>query len=159
MEVNTTKVVPIKTLRGLSLVGIDVEKNGFVKMLSMYLKAFPALEIVFLGARELDVLGWKLFVRKPELRGLFKEIELPKLKCLWLRAWSIDFEDLVSLKADALQWIVFEECKGMNGGWKRIVNGKWNRAVVIESDTRLKHGIDFSKYRDIAKSKFEVVGC
>ena len=158
LDVNTTKVVPIKTLRGLSLVGIDVEKNGFVRTLLMFLKAFPALEILFLGARQMEVLGWKLFVRKPELRGLFTELEFPRLKCLWLRAWSIDFEDFMLLKADSLQWIVFEECRGMNGGWKKIVGEKWNGAVVIESDTRFKQGIDFSTYRDIAKSKFAFAG-
>src|SRR5436190_23855167 len=115
-------------------------------MLSAYVSTFPALEILVLGAREVNLLGWKLFVNKPELRGAFNGLELPKLKCLWLRAWIVDCQELLSLKTSTLQWIVVEECKGMNGGWIKAVRGKWPRAVVIESATRLKDGVNFAKY-------------
>ena len=150
------QVTPIRTLRGLSLVGIDVKKNGFVRMLSTYLRAFPALEILFLGARETNILGWKFFVRRPELRGIFKGIKLPKLKCLWLRAWAVDCQDLVSLKSNALGWIVIEDCKGLNGGWIKAVEG--DGAIVIESDTGFKDGIDFRRYANLAKNKITFTG-
>jgi len=148
-----TRITPILTLRGLSLVGIDLATaKGFTKMLSVYVQSFPLLEILVLGARETDILGWKLFKKKPELQGLFNGLDLPKLKCLWLRSWIVDCQELVSLKTNVLRWIVVEECKGMNGGWIKSVKSKWKDAVVIESDTRL-NGIDFSSYRNPAKSR------
>jgi hypothetical protein len=137
-------ITPIRTLRGLSLVGLDSEskKQTFAKILSRYIANFPALEILFLGARETDVLGWKLFVMKPRLGKVFADMDLPKLKVLWLRAWIVDCEDLMSLKADNLQFLVTEECKGMNGGWIKAASRKWKGLTVVETDSRLNEGFD-----------------
>jgi hypothetical protein len=135
-------VTPIRTLRGLSLVELDMEskKQTFAKILSRYIATFPSLEIVFLGARETDALGWKLFVMKPKLGKLFADMNLPRLKVLWLRAWIVDCEDLMSLKAENLQFLVVEECKGMNGGWIKAASRKWKGLTVVETDSQLKEG-------------------
>ena len=142
-----TKVVPIKTLRGLSLLGIDFcDTKGFGGLgpvISTYVAAFPGLEYFILGVREKDLLRWKkIFNRKPELKGLFSRVKTPKLKVLWLRGWIVDYADLLSLEA-AMRFLVVEECKGMNGGWLKAVHGKWPGISVIERDTPIKEGIDF----------------
>ena len=137
-------VTPIHTLRGLSLVGLDTEskKQTFAKILSRYIANFPALEILVLGAKDKDLLGWRLFVMKPKLGKLFDQMELPKLKVLWMRAWILDCEDLLTLKAEKLQFLVVEECKGMNGGWIKAASRKWKGLTVVETDTRLSEGFD-----------------
>jgi hypothetical protein len=142
------KIAPIRTLRGLSLVGFDVvdKKKGpmpFTTLLSTYLSSLPSLEILFLGARDMDYLGLKIFVRRPELGSIFAKLRLPKLKVLWLRSWEVDCQDLMMLKADRLRWLMVEECKGMNGGWVKAVTAKWKGIVVVESAERLKDGVDF----------------
>lgn len=135
-------VTSIRTLRGLSLIGLDMEskKLTFAKMLSGYIATFPSLEIVVLGARETDALGWKLFVMRPKLGKLFADMELPRLKVLWLRAWIVDCEDLMLLKAENLRFLVIEECKGMNGGWIKAASRKWQGLTVVETDSQLKEG-------------------
>jgi len=137
-------VTPIHTLRGLSLVGLDTEskKQTFAKILSRYIAKFPALEILVLGAKDKDLLGWRLFVMKPKLGRIFDQMELPKLKVLWMRAWILDCEDLLTLKAEKLQFLVVEECKGMNGGWIKAASRKWKGLTVVETDTRLSEGFD-----------------
>jgi hypothetical protein len=147
-----SKVVPIKTLRGLSLLGmefVDTKSYGGVGVvLSAYVAAFaPTLEYFILGAKDPD--RWKIFSRKPELRGLFSRLQTPRLKVLWLRGWSVDYADLLSLEACAVRFLVVEECKGMNGGWIKAVRGKWTGVAVIESDTVIKGGVDF---RAVAKA-------
>ena len=141
-----TKVVPIKTLRGLSLLGMEFTDTkpfgGVGTVLSTYVAAFPTLEYLILGAREL--VGWKIFSRrKPELRGLFSRLTMSRLRVLWLRGWSIDYADLLALEAEMVRFLVVEECKGMNGGWIKAVQGKWTGVSVIETDTPIKDGIDF----------------
>jgi hypothetical protein len=142
------KIAPIRTLRGLSLVGFDVvdkkkSPKPFAMVLSTYLSCLPSLEMLFLGARDMDYLGLKLFVRRPELGSIFAKLCLPKMKVLWLRSWEVDCQDLMMLKADRLRWLMVEECKGMNGGWVKAVSAKWKGIVVVESAERLKDGIDF----------------
>jgi hypothetical protein len=137
------EITPMYSLRGLSLVGIDVieskkaKTNVFARMLATYIRTFPALEILVLGAREMDVLGWKLFVRKPELGAVFNGMELPRLKVLWLRAWVVNCSDLLSLRSDTVEWVIVEACRGLNGGWVKAVEEKWKKAVIFETDTRL----------------------
>ena len=155
---------PIYTLRGLSLVGIDFvgvylseRRTGeFVKMLSRFIACFPGLEYLFIGAKQTpNVWGWNILT-PPKLSNLFNGMELTKLKVLWLRGWTIDCVDILSLKTNALQYVVIEECKGVNGGWIKGVMSKWKRANVIESDTRFKNGVDFGEWRvDLQKSKIE----
>ena len=136
------EVSPMRTLRGLSLIELDLEskKQTFAKILSRYITSFPSLEIVVLGARETDALGWKLFVMKPKLGKLFADMELPRLRVLWMRAWIVDCKDLMSLKAENLQFLVIEECKGMNGGWIKAASRKWKGLTVVETDSQLKEG-------------------
>lgn len=79
---------------------------------------------------------------KPKLGKVFNEMDLPKLKVLWMRAWIMDCEDLLTLKAENLQFLVVEECKGMNGGWIKAASRKWKGLTVVETDTRLSEGFD-----------------
>jgi len=156
----TEKVSPILTLRGLALVGLDIveaktSSHPFANMLSKYLCDLVQLEILMFGARDTDVLGWKLFVRKPEMGPLFVGYSLPKLKFLWLRGWVIDCLDLLALKANSLKWLVLEECKGMNGGWVKALRNNWKDIVVVESDTRLKDGIDLFTWKKRARKGIE----
>jgi hypothetical protein len=139
------KITPINTLRGLSLIGIEIldtkkSESTLARVLSGYLSTMSKLEILVLGAR--DTVGWKLFVRRAEMGPLFPGIQLPHLKFLWLRSWSIDCHDLLSLKAKYLKWLVLEECKGMNGGWIKALTGHWKGLTIIESDTKLKDGVN-----------------
>jgi hypothetical protein len=150
IEDGKTKITPIRTLRGLGLLAID-GKQGCLGWLTGYISSFPALEILVLGAKEKDALGWKLFVRKPDLGRIFAEMELPRLNVVWLRGWKLDCGDLVALRAERLRWIALEDCKGMNGGWIKAVTGKWKGVVVVESDSRFKDGVDFRGWRARAK--------
>jgi hypothetical protein len=148
-----SKVVPIKTLRGLSLLGIEFADTkpygGVGAVVSAYVAAFaPTLEYFILGARDMD--RWKIFSRKPELRNLFSRLQTPRLKVLWLRGWSVDYAELLGLEARGLRFLVVEECKGMNGGWIKAVQGKWTGISVIETDTPIKEGVDF---RAVAKAR------
>jgi len=160
-EVNgEEKIAPIMTLRGLALVGIDIietkkSDHPYANILSKYLCELTQLEILMLGARDTDLLGWKLFVRKPEMGLLFKRLQLSRLKFLWLRGWAVDCMDLLSLKASFLKWLVLEECKGMNGGWVKAIRGYWTDIVVVESDIRLKDGIDLYTWKRRARSGIE----
>lgn len=152
------QVQPMFGLRGLSLVGIDFsgrKDKDFVNMLSKFIAAFRNLEMLFLGAKEtIAMWGWTWFGPKPVgLQGLFDGMQLPDLQVLWLRGWTLDCADLLSLKSDKLRFVVIEECKGMNGGWIKAVMGKWKGAVVVESETRLKDGVDFSSWRGLAEGK------
>ena len=140
-----TQCVSIKTLRGLSLLGMEFAETkqfgGVGNVLSAYLAAFPTLEYLVLGARE--QVGWKIFSRRPELRGLFSRLDIPRLQVLWLRGWSVDYADVLALEAETVRFLVVEECKGLNGGWIKAVQGKWTGVSVIETDTPIKDGIDF----------------
>jgi len=153
------KVAPIMTLRGLALVGIDVvdkkSNSPFADLLSEYLRELTQLEILMLGARDIDVLGWKLFVRKPEMGRLFGRLYLANLRFLWLRGWVVNCVDLLSLKAPRLKWLVLEECKGINGGWIKAVRGHWRDIIIVESDIRLKDGIDLFTWKKRAKHGIE----
>lgn len=52
-------------------------------------------------------------------------------------------EDLMKLKAEKLNWLIIEECKGMNGGRMKAVCAKWKGIDVHENEGRLKDGINF----------------
>jgi hypothetical protein len=141
-------ITPIPSLRGLSLVGFDVvdrrkSLQPFERVLSEYVASFPSLEILFLGARDMDYLGLKLFIRRPELGTTFSCLCLPKLRVLWLRSWQMNCDDLMKLTAEKLNWLIIEECKGMNGGRMKAVRAKWKGIVVHENEGRLKDGINF----------------
>jgi hypothetical protein len=156
------KVAPIMTLRGLALVGIDVietrpkkSEYPFANVLSKYLSQLTQLEILMLGGRDMDAFGWRLFVRKPEMGPLLGKLQFTKLKFLWLRGWVLSCVDLLQLKALWLKWLVFEECRGINGGWLKAFNRHWRGVVIVESDIRLKDGIDLFTWRKRARDIIE----
>lgn len=115
-----------------------------------YIGCFPALEMLVLGAKT-QIFSWKGPFRQVNLGKIFAGLQLPKLKVLWLRGWTLEVEDLLSLKAVGLQWIVLEQCKGMNGGWIKAIMGRWKGIIVVESAERLNDGVDFRGYRGLVK--------
>jgi len=110
------------------------------------LRSLPSLEILVLAAKEVDVLGLKLPFRKHQLGKVFEEAQLPNLKVFWLRNWTVDYQDLLAVQSTHVQWVVVEQCKGLNGGWIKAVQGKWKGAFVVESDLRLS-GVDFFAWK------------
>ena len=142
--------VPFLYLRGLSLLNIEImdtkKTNPNASVLARYLRTLPSLEIVVLGAKEIDVLGLKLPFRKQDLGKVFEEAQLPNLKVFWLRSWMVDYQDLLAVQSTRVQWVVVEQCKGLNGGWIKAVQGKWKGAFVVESDTRM-NGVDFFAWK------------
>jgi len=143
----TQRLVVIKSLRGLALVSLDVEKKeSYAMVLAKLIPAFPSLEILMLGRREPELWGWKIFNRKRELGpSFFESVNLQKLKVLWLRGFTFDPVAFLKLQAPLLQFAVLEECRGSNGGWLNAFRNKWATITVVESSVKLRDGVDFAK--------------
>jgi hypothetical protein len=143
-------VVTIKSLRGLALVSLDIEKGeSLTGILTRLIPAFPALEILMLGTRDTpDLWGWKLFNRKRELgRMFFETVQLTKLRVLWLRGFNFDAAAFLKFHAGALRFVVLEACRGSNGGWVKGCRSKWPGVIVVESPVKMKDGVDFAGQR------------
>jgi hypothetical protein len=143
-------VVTIKSLHGLALVALDIEKGeSFTGILTRLIPAFPALEILMLGTRDMpDLWGWKLFNRKRELgRMFFETVSLANLRVLWLRGFTFDAAAFLKFHTGLLQFVVLEGCRGSNGGWVKGCRNKWPGVIVVESPVKMKDGVDFAGQR------------
>ena len=143
----TESLVAIKSLRGLALVSLDVEKKElYTVVLAKLIHAFPSLEILMLGTRESDLWGWKIFNRKRELGpSFFESVNLQKLKVLWLRRFTFDPVAFLRLHTPILQFAVLEECRGSNGGWVKACRNRWAGITVVESPVEIRDGVDFAE--------------